>query len=107
MRNVSSYQGENEQQNKVNRNTNVSSRFKGDVTRNDSKRRFLAQHSITTLLRHCFEWLQQCSKIATLCCAKNRRCESSRITSPLVMQNNGKEMCKKVCCPCKVVFFAY
>ena len=28
--------------------------FKGDVTRNDSQRRFLAQHSITTLLRRCF-----------------------------------------------------
>ena len=25
---------------------------------------------ITTLLRHCFEWLQHCSSIATLCCAK-------------------------------------
>ena len=71
MRNASSYQGENERQNKVNRNTNISSikrvtrklkevsRFKGDVTRNDSERRFLAQHSITILLRHCFEWLQQ------------------------------------------------
>ena len=88
MRNASSYQGENERQNKVNRNTNISSikrvtrklkevsRFKGDVTRNDSQRRFLAQHSITTFLRHCFEWLQQRSKIATLCCAKNRCCES-------------------------------
>ena len=45
---------------------------------------FLAQHSVATLLRHCFEWLQHCSDIATLCCAKNRRCESSRVTSPLV-----------------------
>ena len=27
----------------------------GDVTRDDSQRRFLIQHSITTLLRHCFE----------------------------------------------------
>ena len=24
----------------------------------DSQRRFLAQHSFATLLRHCFEWLQ-------------------------------------------------
>ena len=55
--------------------------FKGDVTRDDSQRRFLAQRSVaTTLLRHCFEWLQHCSTIATLCCAKNRRCESSRAT---------------------------
>ena len=42
---------------------------KGDVTRDDSQRRFLAQHSINTLLRHCFEWLQHCSNIATLCVA--------------------------------------
>ena len=28
---------------------------KGDVTRDDSQRRFLAQHGVTTLLRHCFE----------------------------------------------------
>ena len=33
----------------------------GDVTRNDSQRRFLAQLSITTLLRRCFERLQHCS----------------------------------------------
>ena len=31
-----------------------------------------------------FEWLQHCSNIATLCCAKNRRFESSRVTSPLL-----------------------
>ena len=36
-----------------------------------------------TALQHCFEWLQQCSNIATLGCAKNCRCESSRVTSPL------------------------
>ena len=28
------------------------------------------------------KWLQHCSNIAALCCAKNRRCESSRVTSP-------------------------
>ena len=57
---------------------------KGDVTctRDDSKRGFLAQRSITTLLRHCLECLQHCSTIATRCCAKNRRCESSRVTLP-------------------------
>ena len=116
MRNASSYQGENERQNKVNRNTNISSikrvtrklkevsRFKGDVTRNDSERRFLAQHSITILLRIVLNGYNKIAKIATLCCAKNRCCESSRITSPVVMQNNGKEMWKNMCCPCKVVF---
>ena len=39
------------------------------------------------LLRHCFEQLQHCSSIAMLCCAKNRRCESSRVTSPLSNTN--------------------
>ena len=48
----------------------------------DSQRRFLAQHSVASLLRHCFEWLQHCSDITTLCCAINRRRESSRATSP-------------------------
>ena len=52
---------------------------KGDVTRDDSQRRFLASHSVATVLRHCFEWLQHCSKIATLCCAKNRCFKSSRL----------------------------
>ena len=46
------------------------------------QRQFLAQRSVATLLRHCFEWLQHCSTIATLCCAKNRRCELSRVTWP-------------------------
>ena len=36
---------------------------KGDVRRDDSQRRFLAQHSLTTLLLHGFEWLQYCSNI--------------------------------------------
>ena len=58
------------------------SRCKGDVTRDDSQRRFLAQYSIATLLRHCSEWSQQCSIIAMLCCPQNRRCESSRVKSP-------------------------
>ena len=45
--------------------------------------RNLAQNSVVTLLQHCFDWLQHCSNIATLCCANNRRCESFRVTSPL------------------------
>ena len=28
---------------------------------------FLAQHSVASLLRHCFEWLQHCSNSKTLC----------------------------------------
>ena len=55
----------------------------GDVTLGDSQRRFLAQHSVATLLGHCVEWLQHCSNIAALCYAKNRCCESSCVTSPL------------------------
>ena len=47
--------------------------------RDDSQRRILAQHSVATLLRNYFEWMQHCSNIATLCCAKNCRCESSRV----------------------------
>ena len=31
-----------------------------------------------------FGQMKHCSNIATLCCAKNRRCESSRVTSPLL-----------------------
>ena len=44
--------------------------LKGDVTREDPQRRFLAQHSVATLLRHCFEKLQPCSNTAMPCCAK-------------------------------------
>ena len=39
-------------------------------------------NSVATLLRHCLEWLQHCSNTVTLCSVKNRRCESSRVTSP-------------------------
>ena len=55
---------------------------KGDVTRDDSQRRFLAQHSVA-MLEQCCNYSKQCrNTVATLCCAKNRRCESSRVTSP-------------------------
>ena len=53
-----------------------------DTTRDDSQRRFLAQHSVAALLRQWFERLQHSASVATLCCAKNRRCKSSRVTSP-------------------------
>ena len=55
---------------------------KGDVTLRDSQQQFLEQHSVVTLLRHWFEWLQHCSNIVALSSAKNRRRESSRVTSP-------------------------
>ena len=41
------------------------------------------QHSVTTL-EQCCNYSKQCrNNVATLCCAKNRRCESSRVASPL------------------------
>ena len=56
--------------------------FKGDVTWDDSQRRFFAQHSVAMLEQCCYH-LNQCrNNVVTLCCAKNRRCESSRVTSP-------------------------
>ena len=62
---------------------------KGDVTRDDSQRRLLAPHSVASLLPHCFEWLQHCSNIATLCRAINRRCESFRVTSGSFSNDDG------------------
>ena len=53
-----------------------------DVTRNDSQRRFLAQENVAILEQRCNHSKQCRSNDATLCCAKNRRCESSRVTSP-------------------------
>ena len=56
--------------------------FKGDVTRDDSQQRFLEQHSVA-MLEQCCNHSKQCrNNVATLCCARNRRCESSRVTSP-------------------------
>ena len=47
------------------------------------QRRFLAQHSIA-MLGKCCSYLKQCrNNVAMLCCAKNRRCESFPVTSPL------------------------
>ena len=53
--------------------------FKGDVTRYDLQRRFLAQHSVA-MLEQCFNFLNQCdSNVVTLCC-KDHCCQSSRLT---------------------------
>ena len=55
---------------------------KGDVTRDDLQRPFLAQHSVA-MLEQCCNYSKQCrNNVTTLCCDKNRRCESSRVTSP-------------------------
>ena len=61
--------------------------YKGDVTRDDSKRRFLAQHSVA-ILEQCCNHSKQCgNNDATMCGAKSRLCESSRVTSPLVLHD--------------------
>ena len=57
-------------------------RSKGDLTGDDSQRRFLAQHSVA-MLEQCCNHSKQChNNVATLYCAKNRRGEPSRVTSP-------------------------
>ena len=54
----------------------------GDVTRDDSQRRFLAQQSAATLVQCCNHSKQCRNNVSKLCFAKNCRCESSRVTSP-------------------------
>ena len=50
------------------------------VTRYDLQRRFLLQYSV----QHCRDIVSSSYNIdSTLCCAKNRRCVSSCVTSPL------------------------
>ena len=40
-------------------------------------------HGTIREVEQCCTYSQQCrNNVATLCCAKNRRCESSRVTSP-------------------------
>ena len=57
--------------------------LKVTVTRDDSQRRFSAPHSVARLEQGC-NYSKQCrNNVATLCCAKSRRCESSRVTLPL------------------------
>ena len=47
---------------------------KSDVTRDDSQRRFLAQHSVA-MLEQCCNYSKQCrNNVATLCCAKIVSC---------------------------------
>ena len=57
--------------------------FEGDVTWDDSRERFWAQHSVATLEQCCNHSKQCRNNVVMLCCAKNRRCEPSRVTSPL------------------------
>ena len=36
---------------------------KGDVTRDDSQQRYLAQNGVATLLGHGVEWFQHCNAV--------------------------------------------
>ena len=60
--------------------------FYGDVAwDNYSQWRFLVQHSIA-MLEQCCGHSKQChNNVATLCWAKNRHCESSHVTLPIVI----------------------
>ena len=56
---------------------------KGDVTRDDSQRRFLAQHGAAMLEQCCNDSKQCRNNVATMLQrAENRRYESSLVTSP-------------------------
>ena len=56
---------------------------KGDVTRDDSRRRFLAQHS-AAMLEKCCNHSKQCrNNVEMMCCIKNSRCKSACVTSPV------------------------
>ena len=48
-------------------------RSKGDVTWDDTQRRFLAQHSVAMLEQCWNNSKQRRNNVATLCCAKHRR----------------------------------
>ena len=75
----------------------------GDVTRDDSQRPFLVQHS-AAMLQQCCNHSKQCqNNVATLCWAKNRRCESSRVTSPLRPEDG--DCGEKVAYKKKLAFF--
>ena len=53
----------------------MSSLLEGDVTRDDSQRRFLAQHSVA-MLEQCCNHSKQCrNNVVMLCCAKYGSCE--------------------------------
>ena len=49
------------------------------VTRDNSQPRFLAQHRVAMLEQYCNPSKQCRNNVATLCCAKNRRCESNSL----------------------------
>ena len=64
------------------------------IKNDDSQQRFLAQHSVA-MLEQCCNHSKQCrNDVATLCCSKNRRRESSRVKSPL----RQSQLCENIHC---------
>ena len=55
---------------------------KGYVTRDDWQRQFRVQHTLAMLEQRCNHSKQCRNNVVMLSCAKNRCCESSRVTSP-------------------------
>ena len=55
------------------------------VTRDGSQRRFLTQQDFAMLKQCCDHTRQHCN-VLMLCCAKNRRCVSPRVPSPLKLR---------------------
>ena len=56
--------------------------LKSDVKRDDLQQRFSAQHGVA-MFKQCCNHSKQCRNNAVvLFCAENRRCKSSRVTSP-------------------------
>ena len=60
-------------------------RFQDDVTRGYLQRRFLANLSVTTLLRHCFECFPHRSNIAMLCCIPCALCYEPYLSKVVAM----------------------
>ena len=68
----------------------VTLHFRDDVTRDDSERRFLVQHSVAMLEQYCKHSKQCRNNVANLCCAKSRRCDSSRVTEHHLYRNRAE-----------------
>ena len=54
--------------------------IKGDVRQEDLQQQILAQHYIAMLEQCCNCSKQRRNNVVNMCCAKNSRCESFRIT---------------------------
>ena len=66
--------------------------LKGEVTRDDSQRRFLVQHSVA-MLEQCCKYSKKCrNNDATLCCAKSEMYEN--VWSTLHSRQNIQETFK-------------